>query len=66
LGVLARGKGLGETVGGAVVVGEEVGVLEDDAPGFASPPQAASNMEAAKGTAISAAEVFFALALCPI
>jgi hypothetical protein len=60
------GSVVGETVGGAVVVGEEVEVLEDDAPGFASPPQAASNMETAKGTAISAAEVFFTLALCPI
>ena len=49
-----------------MVVGEEVRVLEDEAPGFASPPQAASNMEAARGTAISAAEVFFTVALCPI
>jgi hypothetical protein len=52
-------------VGGAVAVGEEVEVLEDDAPGFASPPQAASNIEATRGTATSAAEVFFTLALCP-
>ena len=57
---------MGEVVGGAVVVGEEVEVLEGDAPGFASPPQAASSREAAKGTAISEAEVFFTLALCPI
>ena len=61
------GSVVGEAVvGGAAVAGEEVEVLEDDAPGFASPPQAASNIEAARGTAISTAGVFFTVALCPI
>jgi len=60
------GSPVGEAVvGGVLVVGEEVEVLEDDAPGLASPLQAASNREAANGTAISAAEVFFTMALCP-
>ena len=64
------GSVVGEAVGGAVVVGEEAEVLEDDAPGLASPPQPANNTEpstielsaneatttdAAGGTGISAA-----------
>jgi len=53
-------------VGTAVVVGVEVGVLDEDGSGLASPPQPASSIEAASGTAISAAEVLFTDALCPI
>ena len=41
----------------AVDVGEELAVLEREALGLLSPPHPASNMDAASGTARSAAEV---------
>jgi hypothetical protein len=44
---------------GAVVVGAEPVVLEDDGSGLASPPHPASNIDAASGRASSAAEGFF-------
>jgi len=50
---------VGEDVGVDVVVGDEVGELEDDASGLASPPHPASSIEAANGTASSADEYFF-------
>ena len=44
---------------GAAMVVNEVAVLEDEAPGLLSTPHAASNIDAASGTASNAVEVFF-------
>ena len=57
--VFAVAVGEAEGVGAAVVVGDELGVLEAEAVGLMSPPQAVSSMVAASGMARRATEGFF-------
>jgi hypothetical protein len=69
-GMLGSTVGVAVVVGAAAVVAEGAAVLESDvlegvAPGLASPAQPASNIEAARGAATSAARVLFTVALCP-
>jgi hypothetical protein len=56
---VGRGRDVGSIVGVGVVLGEELPALESEALDLSLPPHPARQLDAADGTAIMAAEVFF-------